>query len=300
MEKNPDSLPNVSIIIPVFNGLSYTQDCLKSLDQHTGVDCEIIVVDNASTDGTADYLRASGFANKKIRDFRVITNQSNLGFSKACNQGYRQTKGQYIVFLNNDTIVTPQWLEPLLACFLAYERVGIVTPKLLYPESGKIQYAGVSLLPNGLPHLLFYNEEGDTPAANVRREVPIACGGCIVFPRAVLQEVGLFDEWFINGMEDVDLSLRVKKADYKTIYCPQSVIYHYESVTEGRSKYNTENIRYYLDKWKSQISAGKNGEVYFLKSGAKHPREREEEDRDAAGHSHATGRIYQAYWRSGF
>ena len=254
--------PEISIIIPVYNGLAYTRECLQHLLSHTTVSSEVIVIDNASTDDTSGFLQNVNCEGTCISGIHTLINKRNLGYAKACNQGYQKAKGQYIVFLNNDTQVTSRWLEPLLDSFIVYERAGMATPKLLYPGTKQIQYAGVGFFQNTLPYTLSYRKYDNLNGRNPH-EVPAAGGACMVLSRKVLTNVGLFDEKFINGLEDIDLSLRIRKAGYKTIYCPESIVYHHESKTEGRTKHNEINIRYYLKKWQGRVYINKNGFPVF-------------------------------------
>lgn len=256
--------PAVSIIIPVYDAVEYTLECLNSLDTTLATTTEIIIVDNASTDGTKEHVASFNFKNRFVVGFHVLRNNKNLGYAIGCNQGFASSRGDYIVFLNNDIMATRHWLEPLLACFATDRLAGMVTPKLLYPHSRRVQYAGVYFLANTLPHILFYRKEESTPGVNLQREVPAAGGGCMVISRHVLETVGLFDEKFKNGLEDIDLSLRIKQHGFKNIYCPRSVLYHYESMTKGRADHSEENIRYYLHKWADMLHV-ENGDIVFKK-----------------------------------
>ena len=126
-----------SIIIPVFNRVELTQQCLTHLAQVTSdPSFEVIIVDNASSDGTPEFLRTLE------GDIQVIRNEENRGFAKACNQGAALARGKYVVFLNNDTIPQPGWLSSLVEEVESHEQVGIVGSKLLCPNN-TIQHAGV-------------------------------------------------------------------------------------------------------------------------------------------------------------
>ena len=249
---------SVSIIIPVYNGIDFTRQCLENIFLNTFQPVEIIVLNNASTDHTCTLLKL--LENK----LRVISNEKNVGFARACNQGGQIAQGDYLVFLNNDTIVTANWLTPLLNCFSTVKQVGMVTPQLRYPYSNIIQYAGVAFHPNGLPAIVHYRESATDPRVNLRREMPAVGGACMVIPRPLFEFSGLFDEHYLNGLEDIDLSLRLRKAGYRTLLCPESVVFHYESKSEGRSAHNEGNIRYYLQKWQHQFKVTATGDIEFL------------------------------------
>jgi GT2 family glycosyltransferase/Flp pilus assembly protein TadD/2-polyprenyl-3-methyl-5-hydroxy-6-metoxy-1,4-benzoquinol methylase len=235
-----------SIIIPVWNKLDLTAQCLKALaGVTTEPSYEVIVVDNASTDGSAEFLASlSG-------DVRVIQNQENLGFAKACNQGARVARGKYLVFLNNDTIPLKGWLKALVSEVEAYPEVGIVGSKLLY-EDGTIQHAGVVLnRAEGLPYHIYKGFSGDSPVVNQRREYQVVTAACLLIRRSLFMELGGFDEGFRNGFEDVDLCLKAGERGSHVVYQPRSVLYHLESQTPGRKLHDDTNAKRLLERWGS-------------------------------------------------
>ncbi len=243
----------VSIIIPVFNKLEYTKKCIDALYRVTPKFLfELIVVNNGSKDGTKEYLDS---LSAKVENVKVIHNMSNLGFAKACNQGARIAKGNYLLFLNNDTIPLEGWLEELIKTAEEEEKVGVVGSKLLFPD-GKIQHAGVEvcdyLLPI-TPFHIYYREPADIPEANIKKEYPAVTGACMLTPKWLFDELGGFDEGFLNGFEDVDYCFRVKEKGYRIIYNPKSVLYHFESVTEGRFNAVKENEERLIRKWKGKV-----------------------------------------------
>jgi GT2 family glycosyltransferase/Flp pilus assembly protein TadD/2-polyprenyl-3-methyl-5-hydroxy-6-metoxy-1,4-benzoquinol methylase len=233
-----------SIIIPVWNKLDLTAQCLEALARvTTETSYEVIVVDNHSTDGTAEFLASlSG-------DVQIIRNQDNLGFAKACNQGARAARGKYLIFLNNDTIPLKGWLKHLVSEVEGYPEVGIVGSKLLY-EDGTIQHAGVVLnRSEGLPYHIYKGFPGDSPAVNQRREFQVVTGACLLIRRGLFMELGGFDEGFRNSFEDVDLCLKARERGYRVVYQPRSVLYHLESQTPGRKLHDESNARRLLERW---------------------------------------------------
>jgi O-antigen biosynthesis protein len=233
-----------SIIIPVWNKRDLTAQCLKALAAvTTEPSYEVIVVDNGSTDGTAEFLASlSG-------DVQIIRNQDNLGFAKACNQGARAARGKYLVFLNNDTIPLKGWLKALVSEVEGYPEVGIVGSKLLY-QDGTIQHAGVALSRvDGLPYHIYKGVPGDLPIVNQRREYQIVTGACLLIRRSLFKELGGFDEGFRNGFEDVDLCLKAGERGYRVVYQPRSVVYHLESQTPGRKIHEDSNAKRLLERW---------------------------------------------------
>ncbi|MGE3979361.1 MAG: glycosyltransferase [Nitrospira sp.] len=236
-----------SIVMPVWNRVELTKDCLTALaglkDQP---EYELIIVDNGSTDGTTDFLRQlSG-------DVRIIVNEENLGFAKACNQGAAAAWGKYLVFLNNDTIPQPGWLAALAAEVDGHAEVGIVGSKLLYPD-GTVQHAGVVRdCARRLPYHIYKGFAASHPAVNQRREFQIVTAACLLIRRALFEEVGGFDEGYVNGFEDVDLCLKVRERGYVVVYQPRSVVVHLESQTPGRKTHDDVNATRFLDRWKAQ------------------------------------------------
>ncbi|HGY54755.1 MAG TPA: glycosyltransferase [Caldithrix abyssi] len=247
----------VSIIIPVFNKLEYTRRCIDSIYKNSGeIDFEIIVVDNASTDGTAAYLAG---LRKEKGNVRVISNRENAGFAAANNQAARIARGKYLLFLNNDTEVHKGWLKALVVTAESNAKTGAVGAKLLYPD-GTLQHAGVLIVDNGVqgdPLLAVHNhyhQPGDLPEANQLREYQALTAACLLVNRQAFEEVGRFDEGFWNGYEDVDLCFTLREKGYKIIYQPACVVTHYESKS-GRERFSRvkENIERLHEKWLGKI-----------------------------------------------
>ncbi|HEC68495.1 MAG TPA: glycosyltransferase [Candidatus Desulfofervidus auxilii] len=255
--------PRVSIIIPVFNKLEFTKQCLDALYEVTPINLfELIIVNNASTDGTKEFLNE--FA-KTHPNVKVIHNQENLGFAKACNQGARAAKGKYLVFLNNDTIPLKDWLEEMLKIIETEKNIGIVGSKLLYPNN-TIQHAGVAIadfLQFICPYHIHRKSPADTPEVNVVKDYQAVTGACMLIPKELFDGLGGFDEGFLNGYEDVDLCFQVREAGYRVVYTPKSVLYHFESISEGRFKAEKENEKRLQEKWSGKIKP--DVEIYFPK-----------------------------------
>jgi GT2 family glycosyltransferase/thioredoxin-like negative regulator of GroEL len=241
-----------SIIIPLFNQVEYTKQCLEALIQNTPDELyEVIIVDNASTDGTKEFLKSLE------GDVKIITNKENLGFAKACNQGAKTAQGGYLVFLNNDTKVLPGWLDELVKCAREDKKRAVVGAKLLYPDD-TIQHAGVAITDS--PHPIFpyhihHKKPSNAPEVNVMREYQAVTGACMLVRKDLFEKMGGFDEDFLNGYEDVDLCFRIRENGYKIIYCPESIVYHYESVSDGRFSAVEHNVKRLHQKWLGKIHA---------------------------------------------
>lgn len=233
-----------SIIIPVFNKLELTRQCLTTLASATTMpEYEVIVVDNASTDGTAEFLTELG------GDVQVIRNPENYGFAIACNQGAKAARGEFLLFLNNDTIPTDGWLNALVDEVERHTDVAVVGSKLLY-EDGTIQHAGVAFSRIWFsPYHIYKGFPADAPSVNRRREFQCVTAACMLVRREVFESVEGFDEGYRNGFEDVDLCLKIGERGWRIVYQPKSVLYHLESQTPGRKAHEQENSKRLLARW---------------------------------------------------
>lgn len=258
-EKNFDISPDISIIVPVFNKVEYTKQCLESLKitiNHE-LNYEVIVVDNASNDGTGKYLKGLSAA------ITIISNESNEGFAKACNKGARIARGKYLVFLNNDTVPQTGWLESLRKG-AEHDSADICGAKLLYPD-GRTQHAGVAFETNGIGYHIFKNFPSDAPAVNKKRFMQCVTGACMLISKTVFEELGGFDESYLNGFEDVDLCLRAGTLGKKILYIPESVLIHFEETSEGRKTHDERNLGLYLSRWRGKVAS--DDEYFYREEG---------------------------------
>lgn len=240
----PSAQFTCSIVIPVWNKVELTKQCLTALaDVTVDMAYEVIVVDNGSTDQTTELLRSLKGA------VQIIRNKENLGFAKACNQGARAARGKYLVFLNNDTVPQVNWLTPLVSEVEKHSKVAVVGSKLLYPD-GSIQHAGVVFSrSHRAPYLRYHRAASDLPAVSVRRECQAVAGSCLLIRRGLFEEIGGFDEGFQNGFEDVDLCLKVCEKGYQVVYQPRSVLSHLESHMPGRTLQDTSSAQRLRERW---------------------------------------------------
>lgn len=235
-----------SIVIPSFDRLDLLAPCLSAL-RATAPEAEVIVVDNGSTDGTVEYLRAEHEAGSLV----AILNEENRLFGPACNQAARAASREYLVFLNNDTLAQPGWLDAMVDCIESDPEIGAVGSRLLYPD-GTIQHAGVQFDEGGEPFHAHRFAAGDDPAVLSDRDYPTVTGACLLLPRALFLELGGFDESYVMYYEDTDLCLRVWRAGRRVRYCASSVVVHLESQTRylNRNAHTAAGFRRMHDTWR--------------------------------------------------
>ena len=246
----PDGPPRVSVIVPVYNGAALTEKCLYGIAGNTGEEpeapaYEVIVVDNGSDDWTMYLLHAME------GDLRVLSNDRNLGFARACNQGAAASQAEYLLFLNNDTVPHPQWLAAMVAAIDGDPQVGIVGARLLYPD-GTVQHAGLHLV-NGIPEHEFRGVAADDPRVLEARDLDMVTGACLLIRRGLFDDLGGFDTKFVNGVEDVDLCLRARERGYRVRYCPEAVVDHHEAQSQGRFDHVQENVQEFLTRWQGRF-----------------------------------------------
>ncbi|NHM26784.1 glycosyltransferase family 2 protein [Desulfofundulus sp. TPOSR] len=208
-----------SIIILTLNGLGYTRQCLASIRKFTPQPYELVLVDNGSTDGTPAFLL-------RVPGARVILNRYNRGFAGGCNQGLVTAGGDNLLLLNNDTVVTPNWLGNMLACLHSRPDIGLVGPYSNYAGSGNQLPVNYSNIGQMLAFARQFNRPD--PARWREHSADWLSGFCLLTRREVVERVGLFDERFaFGGWEDVDYSRRVQAAGYKLYLAGDVFIHHY-------------------------------------------------------------------------
>jgi GT2 family glycosyltransferase len=218
---------------------------MEYLYKNTDWPYELILIDNGSTDGSADDITNFKFD----INGQLIINKENRGFGPANNQGAKLAYGIYLCFLNNDTIPTKGWLGEMVKLIESDPKIGVVGNKLLHPGRGTIQHAGVYEHESGTPDHLYFGKPYDYPDANKVKEYFAVTGACFLTPKRLFLEMRGFDEGYRNGYEDIDYCNRVKQKGYKIMYTPESVVYHYESRTEGRYDNESANWNRYMGRW---------------------------------------------------
>lgn len=240
-----------SIVILTHNQLSLTQQCLTSIRRHTQEPYELIVVDNASTDQTPGFL-------KRQPDIKPIFNQENLGFAKGCNQGIKLATGENILLLNNDTVVTENWLRNMLRLLYSYQKIGMVGPVSNYVSG--LQKINVTY--RDLSGLDQFAQEYCKKNLGSFQRVYRLVAFCLLIKKAVLDDVGYFDEIFgLGNYEDDDLCLRTVMKGYSLMIARDSYVHHIGNATfnsiKGVSsiKLLKENRAKAIAKWGYDISA---------------------------------------------
>lgn len=246
--------PRVSVIIPVHGKVTYTLACLRSIARHgAAASFEVIVVDDGSPDDTQAALAAAS-------GLRLLKNETNLGFIGSCNAGAKIARGEYLLFLNNDTQVTQGWLDHLLQCFNEESGCGIVGSRLVYPD-GRLQEAGGIVFDDATTWNVGRFQDRDDPRFLHRRDVDYVSGAALMIETTLFSDIGGFDTHFAPAYyEDVDLAFAARARGRRVIYQPESLVVHYEGISSGNDPF-TGTKRYQLlnrvkfqKKWHAQLA----------------------------------------------
>ena len=248
-------VPRASIVIPVYNHCEATLACLRALAAHApAARCEVIVVDDGSSDDTAAWMT-------RIEGLRYHRRAANGGFIAACNDGAALARGEWLVFLNNDTIPQPGWLDALLATFDAHPDTGLAVAQLLYPD-GRLQEAGGVVLADGSAWSYGRFEAADDPRYSYLREVDYGSGAALAIRRALFTRAGGFDPRYAPAYyEDTDLAFSVRALGHKVRYQPASRVLHDEGTTAGTDTGTgvkagqVRNRQVFADKWADALRA---------------------------------------------
>lgn len=243
----PAASPLLTIVIPVSNKWELTRACLESLREHTsGCDFEVVVADNGSTDATASECASLG-TSLFLDRFRYLRFDTNLNFGPACNAGARAAQGELLLLLNNDTLLSPGWLPPLLAALHRSPAVGAVGPLLVYPgDPGlgvRVQHLGIVVEPQlHLRHLYEFFPMAH-PLVRKKRRVQALTAAALLLPRTLFFACGGFYEAYRNGGEDVDLGVQISRQGLVQHCVAESVVTHLTSQTPGRNAHEEHNAR---------------------------------------------------------
>lgn len=216
----------ISVIIVNYNGLAVLPRCIEALQHQVFQDFEIIVVDNASSDGSAQWLALHH------PEVRIVALEKNLGFTGGNNAGYRVASGKFIAMLNNDTEVSACWLENLVAAMEDDPGIGICSSRILISGTDIIDSVGGGFTTAGSG---FKRGEGE-PSHRFSSpcQVEGACAAAALYRRSMIEEIGFLDDDFFLNHEDTDLDFRALLAGWKSVYVPAAVVMHDVSATLGK------------------------------------------------------------------
>lgn len=241
---------DVSFIVPLFNCLSLTQAMLASLRATvpSTLSHEIILIDDGSTDGTRNWLATLA------APVRVMLNERNLGFARTNNRAAAEARGTYLVLLNNDLVLQPGWLEPMLAAHRALgRRAGVIGNVQLDARTGAVDHTGIVFNGKAKPE-----HDRQPPSRFARwfrpvRAVPAVTAACVVLTAAFWRELGGFDERYVNGGEDVDLCFRARAAGRINAVALRSVVRHHVSASVGRKLRDEANSERLARRWRAEF-----------------------------------------------
>lgn len=246
--------PRASVVIPVFNQFAHTLQCLRALAaQPPRAAVEIVVVDDGSSDETAVCLA-------QVTGLRYHRRAANGGFIAACNDGAALARGEYLVFLNNDTVPQPDWLDAMLGTFDAHPGTGLVGARLLYPD-GRLQEAGGVVFADGSGWNYGRFEAPDDPRYSFVRDADYCSGAAIAIPRALFASIGGFDRRYAPAYyEDTDLAFAVRASGRRVLYQPAACVVHDEGATsgtdlaQGPKAYQVRNQQIFAGKWSDALA----------------------------------------------
>ncbi len=210
----------VSVIVITYNGKHHLRECFESLEKQTYKDFDAYLLDNASTDGSSDYVR------KNFPWVKIIRFDKNYGFAEGYNRAIKMVDTEYVALLNDDTKVDPKWLEELVKAIESDESTFAVGSKILfYDRPDTINHAGAKITIIGAGIDVGFGEK-DSPKFNEPKFVGAVCGAAMLVRRKIFEELGGFDDDYFAYFEDLDLCWRAWLKGYKVMYVPTSVVYH--------------------------------------------------------------------------
>ncbi len=240
-----------TVIIPNYNGLRFMDKCMSALEKQTYTSFRVLIVDNGSTDGSAEYINELVAGERLLFPVEAVMLPENTGFSGAVNVGIKEAQTEYVVLLNNDTEAEPDYLKELIAPLESdsAKKIGAVSPMMIQLYNKELlDDAGDSYSLLGWGFQRGVGQSVDTPRFNEEKKIFSACAGACAYRKSALEKIKLpgdaayFDPMHFAYLEDIDVSFRLRIHGYDVIYEPKSKIYHVGSGTSG-SKYNAFKVR---------------------------------------------------------
>jgi GT2 family glycosyltransferase len=247
--------PLVSLVVPVFNKVELTAACLRSVAAaRVDLPFEVIVVDDCSSDATPEWLRA-------CQGIAALRNEANSGFIDSCNRGAASARGEFLVFLNNDTTVSDGWLDALIEPFHRNGEVGVVGARLIYPD-GRLQEAGGIVFNDASGWNYGREQDAERPQYNFVSEADYVSGACLAVRGADFDHLGGFDTRFRPAYyEDTDLCFQIRAMGKRVVVQPAATVVHHEGATSGTDessgakRYQKVNREAFRTKW-AEVLAG--------------------------------------------
>lgn len=233
-------MSKVTIIIPNYNGIDFLKDCIESLRYQSYKNFEVLIVDNGSKDKSVEYMKCLESYENNL-NIKVIYLDENLGFAGGVNVGLAASDSEFIILLNNDTEVFPDYVEMLVNAIEKSEKIFAVNPLMINAHNKELvddAGDGYSLL--GWGYQIGVGER--VKDFTKKRTVFSACAGASIYRKSILDEIGYFDEMHFAYLEDMDLSFRARLRGYIIGFEPKAKVYHLGSATSG-SKYNSFKVR---------------------------------------------------------
>ncbi|MDB6022091.1 MAG: hypothetical protein JWQ04_1948 [Pedosphaera sp.] len=249
MAAAPARAVKISFLIPMHNGVELTRACLRSLEETVDLaPHEVILINDASTDGTAEFLA------KLAAPFRIIHNKERLSYAASINRGVAEARGEILCLLNNDLLFSQDWLPPMLRAFDRFEKVGIVGNVQIDPRNGSYNHMGIVFTKDAVP--IHFGEWFPFRPFRGLTEWKAVTSACWLVRKSVFLEGGGYNEAYRNaGYEDVELCLTLGSKGYRHYVANESVIQHFVNSSPGRLQFESENAQYFRQRWREHILA---------------------------------------------